>query len=53
MPTKWMTADHLRGGSVTVARASSILGTPGVDGLFIGRMALDAITFATIARTIV
>jgi triosephosphate isomerase len=39
----------LYGGSVDEANASSLLATPGVDGLFVGRAALDARVFARIA----
>jgi triosephosphate isomerase len=38
------------GGSVDEANASLVLGQPGVDGLFVGRRALDPAAFATIAR---
>ena len=37
------------GGSVDEAVASAVLGQPGVDGLFVGRRALDPAAFATIA----
>lgn len=39
------------GGSVDARNAAAILTAPGVDGLFIGRAALDPVTFASIART--
>jgi triosephosphate isomerase len=39
------------GGSVDERVAGRILGLPGVDGLFVGRRALDAERFAQIART--
>ena len=39
------------GGSVDPAIASELLGRPGIDGLFVGRAALDPATFAAIART--
>jgi triosephosphate isomerase len=38
------------GGSVTLESAGPLLGTPGVDGLFVGRMALDPAVFAAIAH---
>jgi triosephosphate isomerase len=38
------------GGSIDAANASAILGTLGVDGLFVGRAALDPEVFAAIAR---
>jgi triosephosphate isomerase len=38
------------GGSIDLGNAASILATPGVDGLFVGRAALDPGTFAAIAR---
>jgi triosephosphate isomerase len=38
------------GGSVDLANAASIACLPGVDGLFVGRAALDPETFARIAR---
>jgi triosephosphate isomerase len=38
------------GGSVDVANAASIACLPGVDGLFVGRAALDPEAFARIAR---
>ena len=41
----------LYGGSVTPAGAGSLLGQPDVDGLFVGRQALDPLVFATIAHT--
>ena len=39
------------GGSVSIASAPALLAEPGVDGLFVGRMALDPSVFAAIART--
>jgi triosephosphate isomerase len=39
------------GGSVDAAIAGELLRRPGVDGLFIGRAALDPLAFAEIART--
>jgi triosephosphate isomerase len=39
------------GGSVDVAAAGPLLAEPGVDGLFVGRAALDPATFARIAGT--
>ena len=39
----------LYGGSVDLDNAEPLLGTAGVDGLFVGRAALDADTFARIA----
>jgi len=39
------------GGSVDEAIAPQLLGEPGVDGLFVGRRALDPQAFATIAGT--
>jgi triosephosphate isomerase len=39
------------GGSVDALNAGAILGAPGVDGLFVGRAALDPASFAAIART--
>jgi triosephosphate isomerase len=41
------------GGSIDADNARGILGTPGVDGLFVGRAALDPRAFASIARTAV
>jgi triosephosphate isomerase len=38
------------GGSIDTANAGAILGTPGVDGLFVGRAALDPHAFAEIAH---
>jgi triosephosphate isomerase len=38
------------GGSVAPDSAGRLLGQPGVDGLFVGRMALDPEVFATIAH---
>ena len=38
------------GGSVDETVAPLVLGQPGVDGLFVGRRALDPAAFATIAR---
>ena len=39
------------GGSVDVSAAGPLLAEPGVNGLFIGRAALDPATFARIAGT--
>ncbi len=39
------------GGSVDAVVAAELLRQPGVDGLFVGRAALDPARFATIART--
>jgi triosephosphate isomerase len=41
----------LYGGSVSPAAAGSLLQLPDVDGLFVGRQALDPLVFATIAHT--
>ena len=41
----------LYGGSVSPAAAGSLLGQPDVDGLFVGRQALDPHVFAAIAHT--
>jgi triosephosphate isomerase len=41
----------LYGGSVSPAGAGSLLGQPEVDGLFVGRQALDPLVFAAIAHT--
>lgn len=38
------------GGSIDPGNAAAILATPGVDGLFVGRAALDPAAFAAIAR---
>jgi triosephosphate isomerase len=38
------------GGSVDAQSAPALLAEPGVDGLFVGRYALDAANFASIAR---
>jgi triosephosphate isomerase len=38
------------GGSVDEAIASLVLSQPGVNGVFVGRRALDPAAFATIAR---
>jgi len=38
------------GGSVSLADAPALLGRSGVDGLFVGRMALDPAVFAAIAH---
>jgi triosephosphate isomerase len=40
------------GGSVDQGNASVIMGTAGVDGLFVGRAALDPVVFAAIAATL-
>lgn len=37
------------GGSIDAGNAEAVLGTPGVDGLFVGRAALDPLAFAAIA----
>jgi triosephosphate isomerase len=39
------------GGSINTSNAASILALPEVDGLFVGRAALDPEAFASIART--
>ena len=44
------TVPVIYGGSVDPASARTILGQPGVDGLFVGRQALDPLVFATGAR---
>ena len=41
----------LYGGSVSPAGAGTLLGQPDVDGLFVGRQALDPLVFAAIAHT--
>jgi triosephosphate isomerase len=41
------------GGSVDAEVAGEVLAQPGVDGLFVGRRALDPVVFAAIARTAV
>ena len=41
----------LYGGSVDLGNAGDLLATPGVDGLFVGRAALDPDVFAAIAMT--
>ena len=41
----------LYGGSVDIANAAALLGTPAVDGLFVGRAALDPEVFARIVMT--
>jgi triosephosphate isomerase len=41
------------GGSIDADNAHAVLATPGVDGLFVGRAALDPRVFASIARTAV
>jgi triosephosphate isomerase len=54
----WLT-DHaggpsgpvIYGGSVDAASAGRLLSEPGVDGLFVGRYALDPVNFARIAGT--
>lgn len=38
------------GGSVTLEAAPALLGRPAVDGLFVGRQALDPLVFAAIAH---
>ena len=40
----------LYGGSIDASNAAAVIATPGVDGLFVGRAALDPDVFATIAR---
>jgi triosephosphate isomerase len=58
---KWLTARGpegsdvpvLYGGSVDLANAAALLGTSGVDGLFVGRAALDPDVFARIVLTTV
>jgi len=40
----------LYGGSIDASNAARIAATPGVDGLFVGRAALDPDVFVTIAR---
>jgi triosephosphate isomerase len=40
----------LYGGSSDAANARTLLATPGVDGLFVGRAALDPDVFAEIVR---
>jgi triosephosphate isomerase len=45
------TVPILYGGSVSPAAAGSLLGQPDVDGLFVGRQALDPLVFAAIAHT--
>jgi triosephosphate isomerase len=39
------------GGSVDPAGAGPLLAEPGVDGLFVGRAALDPVAFAEIVHT--
>jgi triosephosphate isomerase len=41
------------GGSIDEDVAGQVLAQPGVDGLFVGRRALDPVAFATIAGTVV
>jgi triosephosphate isomerase len=41
----------LYGGSVDLGNAAALLGTSGVDGLFVGRAALDPDVFARIVMT--
>jgi triosephosphate isomerase len=45
------TVPIIYGGSVTPASAPALLGQPDVDGLFVGRQALDPGVFAAIAHT--
>jgi triosephosphate isomerase len=51
----WLSARHagdvrvIYGGSVDLGNAAEILALPGVDGLFVGRAALDPLVFARIA----
>lgn len=45
------TVPVLYGGSVDLGNASGLLGTSGVDGLFVGRAALDPDVFARIVMT--
>lgn len=45
------TVPIIYGGSVGVADARALLGQPGVDGLFVGRQALDPHVLAAIAHT--
>ncbi|HEY5488763.1 MAG TPA: triose-phosphate isomerase [Candidatus Limnocylindrales bacterium] len=50
---RWHAGDEipvLYGGSVDLDNAAALLATPGVDGLFVGRAALDPATFAAICR---
>lgn len=53
----WLSAHGARtprviyGGSIDTSNAASILALPEVNGLFVGRAALDPETFASIART--
>jgi len=53
----WLSAHGARtrrviyGGSIDTSNAASILALPEVDGLFVGRAALDPGTFGSIART--
>ncbi len=44
------TVPIIYGGSVSLAAAPTLLGQPGVDGLFVGRQALDPRVFAAIAH---
>lgn len=45
----WASPPVLYGGSVDLANAPDLLALPTVDGLFVGRAALDPLTFARIA----
>lgn len=45
------TSPIIYGGSVSPSTAGTLLVTPNVDGLFVGRQALDPRVFATIAHT--
>lgn len=50
---RWPGGDQipvLYGGSVDLSNAAPLLATSGVDGLFVGRAALDPLTFAAICR---
>jgi triosephosphate isomerase len=49
--TSGETIPTIYGGSVSPASAGALLAQPGVDGLFVGRQALDPGVFAAIART--
>jgi triosephosphate isomerase (TIM) len=40
------------GGSIDAGNAEAVLGTPGVDGLFVGRAGLDPHVFVAIARSV-
>jgi len=47
----WQAVPIIYGGSVAPATARDLLGQPGVDGLFVGRQALDPRVFSEIAHT--